>query len=75
MKSQQKISFEDYDFVGIEYISNPNDMSEIIPFYVFYKKLSPTQLYRSGNYAKTYVPAIQVYGYEEYFESQASNHR
>ena len=58
-----------------EYISNPDDVSVIIPFYVFYKKLSLSQQRGSGNYAKTYVPAIQVYGYEEYFESQAENHR
>ena len=45
-----------------------------IPFYAFYKNIGTSA---NGNtiYAKTYVPAIQVSGYEEYFESQKDNHR
>lgn len=75
MAAQEKISFKEYDFVGIEYISNPDDMSEIIPFYAFHKKIGWSSQNGPDNYAKTYVPAIQVSGYEEYFESQAANHR
>lgn len=73
MAAQDKISFEGYDFVGIEYISYPDKTSSVIPFYAFYKKIE-TKKNGTIVYAKTYVPAIQVYGYEEYFESQAANH-
>ncbi len=74
MAAQDKISFEGYDFVDIEYLANTYETTTVLPFYAFYKKIDTTS---SGTivYAKTYVPAIQVYGYEEYFESQASNHR
>ncbi len=76
MAAQDKISFKGYDFVDLEYVYNhvSDKPQNIIPFYTFYKKIGIAQ---NGNaiYAKTYVPAIQVYGYEEYFESQAANHR
>ncbi len=76
MAAQDKIGFDGYDFVDIEYLYDrfPDTSTDAIPFYAFYKKI-----YTNNNgtvtYAKTYVPAIQVYGYEEYFESQAANHR
>ncbi len=71
--SQERISFEDYDFVGIEYLSNTSYSSDVLPFYAFYKKI---KTYSSGTivYAKTYVPAIQIRGYEAYFESHYDNH-
>ncbi|MBO7255657.1 MAG: hypothetical protein J6U79_04700, partial [Paludibacteraceae bacterium] len=31
--------------------------------------------YGIDTYARTYVPAVQVSGYEEYFEIQKDNHR
>lgn len=74
MAAQDKISFDGYDFVDIEYISYPDKISSVIPFYAFYKKIE-INIYGLTVYAKTYVPAIQVSGYEEYFESQAANHR
>ncbi len=76
MKAQDKISFDDYDFVDIEYVYDrfPDTSTDVIPFYAFYKKIE-TNRYGIIVYAKTYVPAIQVSGYEEYFESQAANHR
>ena len=45
-----------------------------IPFYAFYKNIGRSE---NGNliYAKTYVPAIEVSGYKEYFESQEANHK
>ena len=78
MLAQDKIDFEGYDFVDIEYVfeySNKNEIPSIgIPFYAFYKNIGTSE---NGNtiYAKTYVPAIEVSGYKEYFESQKDNHR
>ena len=78
MRAQDKIDFEGYDFVDIEYVfeySNKNKTPSIgIPFYAFYKNIGTSE---NGNtiYAKTYVPAIEVSGYKEYFESQKDNHR
>ena len=78
MLAQDKIDFEGYDFVDIEYVfeySNKNGTPSIgIPFYAFYKNIGTSE---NGNtiYAKTYVPAIEVSGYEEYFESQKGKHQ
>lgn len=71
--SQERISFEDYDFVGIEYLSNTSYSSDVLPFYAFYKK-NKTNSSGTIVYAKTYVPAIQVSGYEAYFKSHYKNH-
>lgn len=77
MAEQDAVDFSDYDFVDIVYIQsrNPNQASkDIIPFYAFYKKIGFAE---NGNeiYAKTYVPAIRVSGYEEYFKSQEAEHK
>lgn len=77
MATQNKVNFLKYDFVDIVYIQsrNPNQASkDIIPFYAFYKKIGIAE---NGNeiYAKTYVPAIRVSGYEEYFKSQEAEHK
>ena len=78
MMAQGKVDFEGYDFVDIEYVfgyeyetGNP---TVGIPFYAFYKNIGTSE---NGNtiYAKTYVPAVQVSGYDEYFESQKDNHQ
>lgn len=79
MAQQEEVSFECYDFVSIEYVFRtdyPQD-SDVpntgIPFYAFYKQIGTAE---NGNliYAKTYVPAIPVSGYTEYFEKQKENH-
>lgn len=77
MAAQEKVDFEGYDYVSLTYMFGYNEASkksESIPFYVFYKNIGVAQ---NGNkiYARTYVPAIQVSGYKEYFESQKKNHR
>ena len=78
MRAQNKVDFEGYDFVDIEYVFgydyNTGKITEGIPFYTFYKNIGTSE---NGNtiYAKTYVPAIQVSGYKEHFESQKDNHR
>lgn len=77
MAEQDAVDFTDYDFVDIVYIQSakPYDgPKNIIPFYAFYKKIGIAQ---NGNeiYARTYVPAIQVSGYEEYFKSQEAQHK
>ena len=77
MEDQEKISFEGYDFVDIEYVfardHKTNDETIGVPFYAFYKKLGTA---KNGNeiYAKTYVAAIEIEGYEEYFEKQRESH-
>jgi len=77
MSMQEKVSFENYDFVDLEYVFeyviDPTEASYGIPFYAFYKQIGTA---KNGDliYAKTYVPAIEVRGYEEYFESQTQNH-
>lgn len=78
MEAQNKISFEGYDFVDIEYVFGydniTGDPTIGMPFYAFYKKIGTA---KNGNtiYAKTYVAAIEVSGYAEYFESQKANHK
>ncbi len=78
MAAQDKISFEGYDFVDMEYVfgSDPQANESVIgiPFYAFYKKIGTA---RNGNsiYAKTYVAAIEVSGYDAYFKSQIGNHK
>ena len=78
MAAQEKVSFEGYDFVDIEYVFGydleTNKTTLGIPFYAFYKKIGTSQ---NGNsiYAKTYVASIEVDGYEEYFKAQEEDHR
>ena len=76
MRAQDKISFDGYDFVDMEYmfgIDQTGTATVGIPFYTFYKNIG---ISKNGNtiYAKTYVPAIEVRGYEAYFESQKDDH-
>jgi hypothetical protein len=79
MAEQEKVDFEGYDFVSMEYLfryyynADREVPSTGIPFYAFYKKIGTAP---NGNliYAKTYVPAIPVSGYTEYFEKQKENH-
>ncbi len=77
MKMQEKISFESYDFVDIEYVFERDYRSgstmSAVPFYAFYKKIGTAE---NGNtvYAKTYVAAIELSGYEAYFEAQEAYH-
>lgn len=76
MEAQDRVSFEDYDYVDLEYVFprawEKSDL--VIPFYAFYKKIGTSD---NGNsiYAKTWVPAIEVNGYAEYFNSQMANHK
>ncbi len=80
IQDQQAISFDDYDFVEINYIfrylkspSRPGDI-EGLPFYTFYKKISDTNDDRVL-YAVTNVCALKLTGYEEYFANEAKYHR
>ncbi|MBQ8324057.1 MAG: hypothetical protein IJX62_10170 [Clostridia bacterium] len=76
MDAQEEVSFEGYEFVGMEYYFGEEDDGSAlgIPFYTFYKEIGTSQ---NGNkiYAKTYVSAIPLLGYDEYLESQKANHR
>ena len=77
MAAQDKVDFEGYDFVDIEYVlgydQKPGDWTVGIPFYAFYKEIGTA---KNGNiiYAKTYVAAIEVSGYVSYFEGQQGEH-
>ena len=78
MAAQDKVSFAGYDFVDMEYVfggdTKTGKPTMAVPFYAFYKKIGTSE---NGNsiYAKTYVAAIQVGGYEEYFNSQKDEHK
>jgi len=77
MAAQDKVDFEGYDYVGLEYVFGVDNATGTpttgIPFYAFYKQIG---IAKNGNliFAKTYVPAIEVSGYTEYFESQKEEH-
>lgn len=73
---QESVDFRGYDYAGFEYVysyGSPAEEHVGFPFYTFYKKLENDSV---GNevYAKTYVPAIELGGYEEYFESRSKLH-
>ncbi len=70
MSLQDRVSFEEYDYVGFEYVAGAEQM---IPFYTFYKQIGTTE---NGNahYAMTYVCAVAVDGLEEYFAHQEEQH-
>ena len=74
MAMNPEVDFKNYDYVGFEYQSGTiRGRTILIPFYTFYKEINTP---RNGvkSYAKTYVPAIEISGYEEYFESQKDKH-
>lgn len=73
MAEQDAVDFHGYDYVGFEYLRNYEN-SDIVPFYVFYQEIGTAD---NGNaiFAKTYVAAIAVSGYESYFESQKAAHK
>lgn len=71
-KDQEAVDFEGYDYVGINFKSS-HKLRSMFPCYTFYKKIGTTETGRMI-FAKTHVPAIEVEGYEEYFENQHANH-
>lgn len=76
MAAQDKVDFTEYDYVSLSYIFNGvyDQPSKGFPFYAFYKKIGRSD---NGNeiYAKTYVPAIEVSGLDEYFAEQTAEHQ
>jgi hypothetical protein len=66
------VDFSEYTCVDIEYLSDKR-LNLYIPFYAFYKYIGETAA-GTGIYAKTYVPAVEIEGLEEYFKLQESNH-
>ena len=76
MAEQKKVDFTEYDAVSFEYVHGDNGM--IVPFYVFYKHLGVSEYDKTGRmqeYAKTYVPAVEIEGLEEYFDMQTEKHK
>ena len=73
------IDMTQYDFVSLIYlledVKEGEETTKItaIPFYVFYKYIGESE---NGNqsYAMTYVPAIELSGWDEYFENQIQDH-
>lgn len=79
MKKQPSVDFSDYTYVTIEYVFDADRYLNkkerpLFPFYVFYKHLEEKEN-GINSYARTYVPAIQVTGLDEYFEQQAALHK
>ena len=70
---QTPVDFSDYDFVDLEYIKSFEE-NIIIPFYAFYK-YTGENWYGTKTYAKTYVPAIELEGLDEYFANQVKSHQ
>ncbi len=70
MSMQERVSFDEYDLVGFEYVAGE---SRAVPFYTFYKDIGKTA---NGNtiYAKVYVCAVRLSGLEEYFAGQRDAH-
>jgi hypothetical protein len=73
MAAQPEVDFSEYTCVDIEYVSDKNG-TICVPFYAFYKYIGKSE-HGIDTYAKTYVPAVQVSGYDAYFEKQKDNHR
>ncbi len=74
MAAQEAVSFDEYDYVDLEYIRDlDGDPARSVPFYAFYKRIGVSE---NGEilYAKTYVCAVEVKGLAEYFEGQAAKH-
>ena len=76
MAGQKKVDFTEYDAVSFEYVHGANGM--VVPFYTFYKHLGASTSDKTGTiqeYAKTYVPAVEIEGLEEYFDMQTEKHK
>lgn len=76
MAAQEKISFEDYDYVDLTYVfgyTQEGKRGDVVPFYAFYKAIGTSE---NGNmiFAKTFVPAIEVSGLDAYFRDQQQSH-
>jgi len=72
--NKEKVNFRNYDYVSLEYFAERTNDFRVIPFYVFYKNIGTSE---NGNeiYAYTFVPAIEVSGYKEYFERHNDDHK
>lgn len=72
--NKEKVNFRNYDYVSLEYFAERTNDFRVIPFYVFYKNIGTSE---NGNeiYAYTFVPAIEVSGYKEYFGRHNGDHK
>ncbi len=71
--NQTPVDFSNYEYISFEYASDVGIGDLTLPYYVFYKNIGTAE---NGNmiFAKTYVPAVEVEGYEEYFINKHNNH-
>ena len=72
MAKQPEVDFTDYTCVGFEYVADSKGRI-LVPFYTFYKYIGENYNGET-TFAKTYVPAVQVEGLEEYFQMQTAQH-
>lgn len=72
MAQQPEVDFTDYTCVGFEYVADSKGKI-LVPFYTFYKYIGENYNGET-TFAKTYVPAVQVEGLEEYFQMQTAQH-
>ena len=73
MRNQEGVDFEDYDYVGFDYLTKTIDgVDYALPFYTFYKKIDSGSNY--DTYAKTHVAAFEVSGYKDYLRAMKSEH-
>lgn len=65
--------FTNYDYASFEYAGGYEIGDLTLPYYAFYKNIGTAE---NGNmiFAKAYVPAVEVEGYEEYFINKHSSH-
>ncbi len=75
MSNQEEVDFSNYDYVEITYYHKGSDFEPecAIPLYAFYKYIGTKDGYNNA-YAVTYVPAVSVEGYEEYFLKKEAEH-
>lgn len=75
MAAQKKVSFDHYDAVGFTYMNGtvgPDVLS--VPFYTFFKYIGLNE-YGTPTYAKTYVCAVEIDDFDQYYQAQAKYHR
>lgn len=69
---QEEVSFRGYDAVGFT-SSVDAATGRVVPFYTFYKYIGQNE-YGVPTYAKTYVCAVPLEGYDTYLKAQKKYH-
>ncbi len=72
IEAQEEVSFDRYDAVALEYLVGGN--GQAVPFYAFYKEMNEDESTGVKQFAKTYVPAVDIEGLENYFDRYHLTH-